>query len=106
MSALYPTALSASRVYAHFSASGLPQAGSVLSRDSVTVIGNDAAVNRTLSRDSVAVLNNDQVIYRALSRDSVVVLNNDQVINRMLSRTSIQVLVRTKPRFEGWGVGL
>ena len=87
MAALYPAALTGQRINAHFSASAIPPAGSVLSRDSVVVLASDSTMNRTLARDSVGVL------------------SNDLVITRTLSRMSVQVLVRVPPpRFEGWGV--
>jgi hypothetical protein len=106
MASLYPTALSAQRIYAHFSASGMTRASSVASRESVAVLAGSTTVSRLSSRLSAVVLVNDTTVKRFNSRQSAIVLNNEQVIRRTLSRTSVQVLVRMQPRFEGWGVAL
>lgn len=84
--AVYPTALSSSRVYAHYSAAALPRANSVVSRVSATFLVNDVLINRSVSRQSVTALVNDIDIRRAVSR------------------MSVQVLTPTIPRYRGWGV--
>jgi hypothetical protein len=103
--AVYGSELSAARVLAHYNA-GLAGiiTNSIMSRDSVVVIGSEATITNSMSRDSVTVLGNDQTITRTQSRNSIATLNNDLVITRTLSRASVQVLVRMKPQFEGWGV--
>ena len=104
--AIYPTALSPNRIYAHYAAAGLAQPNSVLSRGSAMVLTSETGANRSVSRESVQVLGNDQTINRSISRGSVAVINNDLVIKRTLSRMSVQVLVPSGSRYRGWGTPL
>jgi hypothetical protein len=105
--AVYGSELSAARVTAHYNA-GLAGilTNSSLSRESVTVIGNDTTITRASSRNSVLAIGNDQSITRTNSRDTVAALGNDLVIQRTVSRVSVQALVRIKPPFQGWGMPL
>jgi hypothetical protein len=83
--AVYNQELTASRIYAHFAAMGLPAAGTQMSRMSATALTTDGTINRINSRNSVQTL------------------ASDGTINRTLSRIGVQVLVKTKARYIGWG---
>jgi hypothetical protein len=104
--ALYPSALTIQRIYAHYSAAGLPQANSIDSRMSVVTLANQQTPNSSLSRLTVSEVGNDTVVVRSFSRQSLVGVGNDVVINRSLSRVGVQVLVTSLPRYRGWGTPL
>lgn len=102
--AVYSGELSAARVAAHYNAgvAGIVT-NRIMSRDSAMVLTSEAGANRSVSRESVQVLGNDQTITRSISRGSLAVINNDLVIQRTLSRMSVQVLIKSAPRYRGWG---
>jgi hypothetical protein len=65
--------------------------------------GNTPPNHRMMSRESVTVLANDQTVTRTLSRASISLVVNDATINRTLSRMGVNVLIKSEPRFRGWG---
>jgi hypothetical protein len=85
--AVYSSALSSSRVSAHYLAAAVPRAGSIMSRMSASLLIDDTLANRSISRQSVTAI------------------VNDNEIRRVLSRMSVQVLIPTAPRYRGWGIG-